>query len=70
MVTVFDDPTPEKLIRLIRPEVHAKGRDYSESTLPEAALVKELGGRIAIVGDPKDHSATDLFQRIAKLANS
>jgi rfaE bifunctional protein nucleotidyltransferase chain/domain len=69
-VTIFDEATPEKLLRLLRPEVHAKGRDYTEATLPEAELVRSLGGRIEIVGDPKDHSASDLLKRIAKLSNS
>ncbi|MAG55540.1 MAG: D-glycero-beta-D-manno-heptose 1-phosphate adenylyltransferase [Planctomycetes bacterium] len=64
LVTLFDEPTAEQLIRLVRPDVWAKGRDYTEETLPEAAVVRELGGDIAIVGDPKDHAASDLIARI------
>ena len=66
-VTIFSEPTPSDLIRALKPHVHAKGRDYSAETLPEAAVVREIGAEIAIVGDPKDHSATDLIQRIRNL---
>ena len=61
LVTVFYEPTVEELIRAIRPEIHAKGTDYRVDTVPERDIVAECGGRIAIVGDPKDHSSTDLF---------
>lgn len=70
VVTFFDEPTAEALIRRVAPDVWAKGRDYSEATLPEAALVRELGGRIAIVGDPKDHAASDLITRIRELGEA
>jgi rfaE bifunctional protein nucleotidyltransferase chain/domain len=64
VVTIFDETTVEALISLIRPHVHAKGRDYAESSVPERALVEAMGGRVAIVGDPKDHASTDLIARI------
>ncbi len=63
-VTIFDDPTVEELIRAIRPDFHAKGTDYTAETVPEREIVREYGGRIAIVGDPKDHSTTNLIKSI------
>lgn len=64
-VTIFDEPTVEELIRAIRPDIHAKGTDYTEDSVPERDIVKSVGGRVAIVGDPKDHSSTELIQAIA-----
>lgn len=66
LVTIFDEPTVEELLRAIRPDVHAKGTDYTVDSVPERAIVKELGGRTVIVGDPKDHSSTEMFGRLAK----
>jgi rfaE bifunctional protein nucleotidyltransferase chain/domain len=63
-VTVFDEPTVEELIRAIKPDIHAKGTDYSEDSVPERATVIACGGRVAIVGDPKDHSSTELIAEI------
>ena len=63
-VVVFSDKTVEPIIEAIRPDVHAKGTDYTEDSVPEAALVKKLGGRVAIVGDPKDHSTTQLCEQL------
>jgi rfaE bifunctional protein nucleotidyltransferase chain/domain len=68
LVTIFDETTVEETIRRIRPNVHAKGRDYTESSVPEKALVEALGGKVAIVGDPKDHATSDLIVRIRKAA--
>jgi len=62
-VTVFDAPDVSGLIRLLRPDVHAKGTDYTEASVPERELVIACGGRVAIVGDPKDHSTTELLRR-------
>ncbi len=64
LVTIFDDPTVEALIRTLRPDFHAKGTDYTTDTVPERDIVREYGGRVAIVGDPKDHSTTDLIKNI------
>ena len=61
-VTVFSEPTVEELIRAIRPNIQAKGTDYTTETVPEAEVVREYGGRVAIVGDPKDHSSTNLIK--------
>ena len=63
-VVALRDKTADGLIRLFRPQVHAKGTDYSSKTITERATVEAIGGRIAIVGDPKDHSTTDLLGRI------
>lgn len=65
MVTIFEEPTVTELIRAIRPDFHAKGTDYTADTVPERAIVLEYGGRVAIVGDPKDHSSTDMIRRIS-----
>ena len=64
LVTVFDDPTVDALLRRVRPSVHAKGTDYTPETVPERETVREIGAEIAIVGDPKDHATTDLLERI------
>lgn len=60
-VTIFREPTVAELIRTIRPDFHAKGTDYTAETVPEKDIVAECGGRVAIVGDPKDHSSTRLI---------
>jgi rfaE bifunctional protein nucleotidyltransferase chain/domain len=61
-VTIFAEPTVEELIRSIRPDFHAKGTDYTTNTVPEREIVRELGGQVAIVGDPKNHSSTELIK--------
>jgi rfaE bifunctional protein nucleotidyltransferase chain/domain len=63
-VVVFDDERADRLIERIRPDVHAKGTDYTQDAVPEAATVRKVGGRVAVVGDPKDHSTHDLIARI------
>jgi D-glycero-beta-D-manno-heptose 1-phosphate adenylyltransferase len=63
-VVVFEEDTADRLVALVRPDVHAKGTDYTESTVPEAAAVRAAGGRVAIVGDPKEHATRDLITRI------
>jgi len=62
-VTIFDAPDVRDLIRLIRPDIHAKGTDYTEDSVTERDVVIACGGRVAIVGDPKDHSSTELLRR-------
>ena len=52
-VTIFDEPTVENLIRTLKPDFHAKGTDYTADTVPERDIVREYGGKVAIVGDPK-----------------
>jgi rfaE bifunctional protein nucleotidyltransferase chain/domain len=63
-VTVFPEETVAPLLELLRPDVHCKGTDYTLDTVPERDTVRAYGGRIAIVGDPKDHSTRDLLARI------
>ena len=63
-VVIFADPTVERLLRLLRPDVHCKGTDYTVDSVPERAVVQSYGGRTAIVGDPKDHSTRDLIARV------
>jgi len=64
-VVVFPEPTVSPLLELLRPDVHCKGTDYSLGSVPERETVLAYGGRIAIVGDPKDHSTRDLLARIS-----
>ena len=63
-VVIFSEPTVDQLLRLLKPEVHCKGTDYTVDTVPERETVRAYGGHIAIVGDPKDHSTRDLLARI------
>jgi D-glycero-beta-D-manno-heptose 1-phosphate adenylyltransferase len=65
-VVVFSEPDVRTLIREIRPDVQAKGTDYTADTVPEGDVVREYGGRVEIVGDPKDHSATQFIQSLGK----
>ena len=64
-VVIFPEPTVGPLLEALRPDVHCKGTDYTADTVPERDVVRGYGGRIAIVGDPKDHSTRDLLARIA-----
>lgn len=63
-VVVFPEPTVTPLLELLKPDVHCKGTDYTHDTVPERETVLAYGGRIAIVGDPKDHSTRDVLARI------
>ena len=63
-VITFSDPDVNRLLNLLKPDVHCKGSDYTVDTVPERQTVLAYGGRIAIVGDPKDHSTRDLLARI------
>ena len=60
-VVIFSEPDVSALIREIRPDVQAKGTDYEKETIPEARVVQECGGRVEIVGDPKQHSTTEII---------
>lgn len=64
VVTIFEEPTVETLLLAIRPDIHAKGTDYTEETVPERAVVHSYGGRVAIVGDPKTHSTSEILDRL------
>jgi len=61
-VVIFPERDVRALIREIRPDIQAKGTDYTAEGVPEAAVVRECGGRVEIVGDPKDHSATEIIR--------
>jgi rfaE bifunctional protein nucleotidyltransferase chain/domain len=63
-VTIFPETTVTPLLELLQPDVHCKGTDYTVESVPERDTVLRYGGRIAIVGDPKDHSTRDLLARI------
>jgi rfaE bifunctional protein nucleotidyltransferase chain/domain len=65
-VVVFDEPDVRGLIREIRPEIQAKGTDYTRESVPERDEVMAYGGRVEIVGDPKDHSTTELLSHLRK----
>ena len=65
LVTVFPELTVEALLMAIMPDVHAKGTDYTEQTVPEREVVHSYGGRIAIVGDPKQHSTSEMIGRFS-----
>lgn len=64
LVTCFDEPTCDRILELVRPNVHAKGPDYTPENLPEYPTLKRLGIRLAAVGDPKNHSSTGLLGRL------
>src|SRR4029077_20853761 len=63
-VAIFEEDSPAALIAALRPDVHAKGTDYTPGSVPERDVVAAYGGRTAIVGDPKDHATTELIARI------
>jgi rfaE bifunctional protein nucleotidyltransferase chain/domain len=63
-VVIFGDADVARLLTLLKPDVHCKGTDYTVDTVPEREVVRSFGGRIAIVGDPKDHSTRDLLGKI------
>ena len=65
-VILFSEATVEKLLRLIMPDVHCKGTDYTVESVPEHGVVQSYGGRTAIVGDSKSHATRELIARIAK----
>jgi rfaE bifunctional protein nucleotidyltransferase chain/domain len=65
-VVVFEEDTVDRLVGALRPDVQAKGTDYTEATVPERSAVLAAGGRVAIAGDPKDHSTRDLIRVIAE----
>ena len=65
-VVIFPEPTVTPLLLALAPDVHCKGTDYTAETVPERETVRGYGGRVAIVGDPKDHSTRDLLARIRR----
>jgi rfaE bifunctional protein nucleotidyltransferase chain/domain len=63
-VVVFEEDDVGQLLLALRPDVHCKGTDYTPESVPERDLVRSYGGRVAIVGDPKDHDTRALLARI------
>ena len=63
-VIIFSEPTVENLLLALKPDIHAKGTDYTEDNVPERSIVLSYGGKVAIVGDPKDHSTRDIIASI------
>jgi D-glycero-beta-D-manno-heptose 1-phosphate adenylyltransferase len=63
-VTVFHESSPSRLLQLLKPDVQAKGTDYTADSVPEADVVHAYGGKVAIVGDPKDHSTTAVLEKL------
>jgi rfaE bifunctional protein nucleotidyltransferase chain/domain len=66
-VVVFEEDSADRLVALLRPDVHAKGTDYTAASVPEAASVRAAGGRVEIVGDPKEHGTRDVIAQIKRL---
>ena len=64
LVVIFEQPTADRLLERIRPDLHVKGTDYRVDTVPERATVNAMGGRVAIAGDEKTHSSRELFSRV------
>lgn len=65
-VVLFEERDVMRLLRALEPELHVKGTDYTTETIPERAVVEAYGGRVAIAGDPKDHSTTETVKRLGK----
>ncbi len=69
-VVIFDEPDVKPLLRELQPDVHAKGTDYTVDSVPERELAELLGIRVAIVGDPKQHSTRDLLARLRRASDA
>ena len=65
-VTSFGEDTVEETLRILKPDIQFKGTDYKPETVPERHVMTEIGGRVMIVGDPKDHSTTELIEKIGE----
>jgi rfaE bifunctional protein nucleotidyltransferase chain/domain len=66
LVTIFAEPTVKELLLALKPDIHAKGTDYTEETVPERDVVRSFGGQVAIVGDPKNHSSSEMIGKITR----
>jgi rfaE bifunctional protein nucleotidyltransferase chain/domain len=65
-IVIFSEPSVERLLLRLQPDIHCKGTDYTAETVPERDVVLSYGGKIAIVGDPKDHSTRDFIQEVLR----
>lgn len=65
-VVIFSETDVRHVLSVLKPDVHAKGTDYTPETIPERAVVEAYGGRVAVCGDPKDHSSTETIARLQK----
>ncbi|HEV2720266.1 MAG TPA: adenylyltransferase/cytidyltransferase family protein [Thermoanaerobaculia bacterium] len=65
-VTIFDERSPSRLLGVLQPDVHCKGTDYTPDSVPERDVVQAYGGRVAIVGDPKEHSTSELLKKLRR----
>ncbi len=63
-IVIIEELTVERLLLALKPDIHAKGTDYTSETVPERDTVRGYGGRVAIVGDPKVHSSRDMIEII------
>ena len=64
VVTIFSEKSPARLLQALRPDFHCKGTDYTPESVPEANVVRAYGGKVVIVGDPKDHSTTEILRKL------
>ncbi|HEX6096376.1 MAG TPA: adenylyltransferase/cytidyltransferase family protein [Thermoanaerobaculia bacterium] len=65
-VTIFDDKSPANLLQTLKPDFQCKGTDYTADSVPEAEIVRAYGGQVVIVGDPKDHSTTEILEKMRR----
>lgn len=65
-VTIFEESSPGRLLQTLKPDFQCKGTDYTADSVPEASVVKAYGGKVVIVGDPKDHSTTEMLGRLRR----
>ena len=65
-VTIFHEKSPARLLQAIKPDIQCKGTDYTPDSVPEADVVRSYGGKVVIVGDPKDHSTTAILEKLRK----
>ena len=63
-VTVFHEASPARLLGALKPDFHCKGTDYTPESVPEAEVVRSYGGKVIIVGDPKEHSTTEILRKM------
>lgn len=69
-VTIFDERSPARLLQTLKPDFQCKGTDYTADSVPEAEIVRAYGGKVVIVGDPKDHSTTEVLAKMRGMRDS